>query len=245
MRNIKIISNRLNVKNMNKYFLLLLAVCICHIGFAQKQKFEKPDYKKIKSITDDKYSPFYYTKLIARYNISDTTLTKEEFRFLYYGCLYRDSYSPYNISHYSDSLKRYLSKDDLSNSDYDSIIKYENLILTETPFNIRDLNILSYVYEKKGNLDLSGVVDFKLKNIIETILSTGDGLKEESAFHVISIGHEYDLLNILGYKFGGEQALTVKGCDKLKLKENKKGIKELYFDVNEILAAESKMFKQK
>jgi hypothetical protein len=84
-----------------------------------------------------------------------------------------------------------------------------------------------------------------LDHVIETILSTGDGKTEETAWHVVSVEHEYDILKMLGFRFGGEQTLTNKGCDYLKVEQNKHDIKGFYFDVNKILEAEEKVFKNK
>jgi len=211
---------------------------------AQKPKIEKPDYKKIESVISDKNSKWFYPKLFDRYDKYDTTLTNEEFVFLYYGFLYQDAFSPYGLSDYSDSLRRMLNKETLTSYDYDTIIRYEKLVLKKFPFNLRDLNILAYAYKQKDEFDSVNFIVYRLDNLINTILSTGNGEKEKTAWHVISISHEYDILNVLGYKFDGEQSLTTKGCDYLKVQENKLDIKGFYFDVNKLLQAELKLFKK-
>jgi len=229
---------------MKQKFLLIIGILFCYNVIAQKPKIEKPDYKKIKSEVTNKNSKMYYPNLFERYRNFDTTLKKEEFKFLYYGYLFQDSYKPYGNSIYSDSLKKVYRKESLSSDDLDTIIKYEKLVLKDCPFDLRDLNMLAYGYSQKGNKDSVKLIDYELNNLIMTILSTGDGIKEKSAWHVISVGHEYDILNILGYKFGGMQSLTNKGCDYLVVGENRNGIKGFYFDVNMILEAESKLFKK-
>jgi hypothetical protein len=214
-------------------------------AIAQSPIFGKPDYKKIESAVTDKASKWYYPTLMDRYTKSDTTLTKEDFRVLYYGFLFKTSYSPYGDSDYNDSIRPILAKDSLSASDYDTLIKYEKLILEKFPFNLSDLNILEFAYEHKGDIHSAKETWFKLDNIIETILSTGDGRTEETAWHVVSIKHEYDIVKVLGLKFGGEQTLTNKGCDYLTVEKNKNDIKGFYFDVNKILEAEESLFKNK
>jgi len=76
------------------------------------------------------------------------------------------------------------------------------------------------------------------------ILSSGDGRTEESAFHVISVSHEYDILQVLGFEFGGQQSLTTKDCDYLAVKENEYDIKGFYFNVQMLLEKEKDLFKK-
>jgi hypothetical protein len=211
---------------------------------AQNQEFKAPDYTSLKSIIIDKNSEYYYPKLLERYNDSDTTLTLQDFSILYYGFLFTDSYAPYGHSDYIDSLKPILDRDTLYVSDYKMIIRYESLILNEFPFNLRDLNILSYCYAQIGDSLASDLTYFKLDMLINTILSTGDGKKEESGWHVISVSHEYDILGVLGFRFGGSQSLTSGGCDYLEVQANEYNIPGFYFDVNKMLDKESELLRQ-
>jgi len=228
---------------MKKSAWLFMFFCLSIYGVAQIPNREKPDYEKIASAVGDKNSTSYYPVIMDRYTKSDTTLTKEDFKNLYYGSLFKSSYSPYGYSNYNDSIRPLLAKDTLSASDYGTLIKYEKLVLEKYPFNMNDLNILEFAYEHTGKTELAKQIAFKLNHVIETILSTGDGLIEETAWHVVSVEHEYDILKMLGFRFGGSQSLTSKGCDYLKVEENKDSIKGFYFDVNKILEAEEKVFK--
>lgn len=209
----------------------------------QKADFKVPDYNGIERIIKDNQSEFYYPKLMDRYRNSDTTLNLSDYRVLYYGFLYSDLYSPYGQSDYLDTINAIFNKDTLLASDYSDIIKFENLVLESYPFNLRDLNSLSYCYFQTGDSSSMNEVNYKIKMIVSTILSTGDGKKENTAWHVIAVGHEYDLLFFLGFQFGGSQSLTKKGCDYLKVQKNEYGIDGFYFDVNKILEKEGELFK--
>lgn len=209
----------------------------------QNTEFKAPDYNGIKSIMNDIESEYYYPKLMERYVNSDTTLSFQDFRVLYYGFLFTDAYSPYGQSDYLDSINFIANKDTLLEDDYRSIIKYERLVLKEYPFNLRDLNALAYSYFQIGDTLSMLFTDFKINMIINTILYTGDGKKEKTAWHVISVSHEYDILGLLGFQFGGSQSLTNKGCDYLEVQENEYDIKGFYFDVNKILDKEAEIFK--
>jgi hypothetical protein len=227
-----------------KNLLIPLLFIIALTAVAQDKKFSPPDYKKIKKIIADKQSDSYYPKLMERFNKADSSLTPDDFRTIYYGYLFTDAFSPFPSSLYSDSLHPILQKDTLFNSDYLQLIKFEKLILAECPFNIRDLNILSFSYSQIGDDSSAYKTLFKLDRVIKTILSTGDGRKEETAWHVISVSHEYDILNVLGFTFGDGQSLTTKGCDYLQVQDNEYHVKGFYFDVNMLLEKEGEGFKK-
>ena len=74
----------------------------------------------------------------------------------------------------------------------------------------------------------------QLDIIVDALMSSGDGISKETAFYVINTSHEYALLGILGFGFGGQQSL-IEHYDYLTLAENKEGVKGLYFDVSPCL----------
>jgi len=202
----------------------------------------EPDYELIRETTLEKGSSLSYQKLMERYKANDTTLTETDFRLLYYGFLYQPGFSPYGISAYSDSIRALMGQDSLRMIDFPKLIRFETRILDEYPFNLRDLNAIGYAYERMGDTANAIFAGYKLNMIINTILSTGDGRTDSTAWHVIAVGHEYDIMNLLGFQFGGEQSLMVTDCDYLTVQDNKFGIEGLYFNVKELLKAESKEF---
>ena len=50
-------------------------------GNKRKINIEKPDLDDIKQKTLDPTSPFYFPKLMAKYNRNDTVMTNEEYRY--------------------------------------------------------------------------------------------------------------------------------------------------------------------
>jgi len=220
---------------MRKILILILFNLLLTNGFSQEIFFQKPDYSGIEKIITNIDSEFYYPTLFKRYLDSDTALTVREYRVLYYGYLFNESYTPSVSYKYIDSLNSVLNKIELDSSDYKEIIRYEKLILKKSPFNLNDLNLLAYAYLQTGDTVSYKQSINKYHLLFETILSTGDGTTEEKAYHVISISHEYDILEGLGLKFGTRQSLTENDCDYLEVMENKNNIKGIYFDVNMIL----------
>ncbi len=221
------------------FLLLLISVCLAS---GQETVDKVPEYKHIKKVIKNKKSGFYYPEIYDRYLHSDTNLTLEEYRMLYYGYLFQDAYSAYPHSDYADSVNQVLDKDTLLPADYRKVIDFENIILRDQPFNLRNLNTLANCHYRLGDTLSTILTDFKLQRIVETIVSTGDGKTEKTAWHVISVGHEYDLLGYFGFHFAGSQSLTSGGCDYLTVEENEYGIEGFYFDVNKILEKESELF---
>jgi hypothetical protein len=232
-------------KDMIKQALtIVILLHILNIAVAQETKFVAPDYKAIKKIISDKKSSSFYPLLMERFTNSDTSLTLEEFRNLYYGFLFSEKYTPYPISKYIDSCNTFLGKDTLTKEDYQLLIKFEKLLLNDCPFNIRNFNILGYSYSQIGDSVSAEQNIYKMNMIIDVIMSTGDGKTEKSAFHVIAVSHEYDILKVLGFKFAGKQMLTKGGCDFLEIKDNQYNIDGLYFNVTQLLKKENEMFNK-
>jgi hypothetical protein len=211
---------------------------------AQEAGYQIPDYQSIAKSVSDKHSLFYYPPLFKRYQEHDTTLTLREYRMLYYGYLFQEHFSPFGNLHVNDSLRQLLSNTSLKEDQWRQVIALEERHLQQSPFDLRDLNTIKFAYRQIGDSQMARLYLFKIRMIARTILSSGDGQGETSAFHVISIPHEYDMIHILGYEFGGEQQLTANQCDFLSLKENDDQMTGLYFDVKQLFRAYPQLSQQ-
>ncbi|MBN1251888.1 MAG: DUF4919 domain-containing protein, partial [Bacteroidales bacterium] len=152
---------------------------------------------------------------------------------LYYGYIFQANYSPNPGSVYQQNLLVYLKKAKLSESDLKQMIKYSNLILKELPFDLKTLHILAYCYNELGDLENNHLIDYKRIMIIEAIFSSGDGLSEKTAWHVISNAHEYDIINELGYRYGGQQTIGL--CDYVLVAQNSDKIEGFYFRMSNFI----------
>lgn len=227
---------------IKKQLLVIMILLVSMSIFSQNMETEKPDYKKIEKKISKEKSDFYYPKLLKKYMNSDTTMTLKEKRYLYYGYSFQNSYSPYGHSNFSDSLGTVLQKEKHSNKELLKIIKFSDSVLVENPFDLRVINYQLYAYEKLGEkIEFDKKIN-QMKIIVDALLSSGDGLKKKTAFYVIYISQEYDLLNILGFEFGGEQSL-IEHYDYLKAAKNSQKIKGFYFDVSPCLNSMNDMFK--
>ncbi len=198
---------------------------------AQDIKFIKPNYEEIKKEIKDSSSVYYYPRLLKKFEGADFTTTLDENRHLYYGFVFQKEYENNDDPKYIDKIIEVLQKKELNNSDYDQLIVYGDSILKKNPFNLRILNYQNLAFEKRGLTNRMISSNVKIRIIADAILSSGDGLTEDTAFYVINIAQEYDILNMIGYEFGGSQRL-IKTNDYLTVKENRDNIKGLFFDIS-------------
>ena len=72
------------------------------VAAQKKLKVEKPDLEQIRRATLDPASKFYYPKLQKMYEVNDTVMTPEQYRYYYFGSMYQEDYNPYRKSDYTD-----------------------------------------------------------------------------------------------------------------------------------------------
>lgn len=217
---------------MIRYSLSVLIVICSFTVTAQKNKFAPPDYKKISKAISKATHQESYDNLMKRYQDHDTTLSPKNYHFLYYGFSLQPEYSPTAHLPFADSLMAIMGGEQIRPDQFDLVIKYAGEILDKNPFDMRYLDPLIHAYRMKGNNDLATKLEFKLGRIVETIFLTGDGLTEETAFHIISVSHEYDMLRALGFGFAGVQGIRQGQYDYVKVEKNDFGIQGMYFNVS-------------
>jgi len=217
---------------------LAVAVFTCLILSAGAQTFQPPDYSRIETETKDPNSQYYYPTLRERYDRYDTTLTLKDFRHLYYGFFFQPDYqlrAPDN-----EKLNGYYRKNSLSEADCEKVIELATEALRLYPFDLRLINLLSYVFNLQKNDRMEKLSNFRYRFIIETIMSTGDGNSCATGYHVTSISDEYTLMRI--FKLNSVSQSLEDHCDYLKAEENDQKVEGLYFDITEILEKESAAF---
>lgn len=203
-------------------------------AFCQTEEFSKPDYTQIEKNVGDKKSPLYFDTLFERYKKADSTMTIEEKRHLYYGYSYQKDYSPYSISESQEDLNNILRKQDSDKKTFEKLIKVSAKVLEDFPFSIRIKEYRIYAYKQLGKYKEAKAEEMQASIIIDAILSTGDGTSQENSFFVINTINEYEILDIMGFRFGGEQELIEHKYDYLTLAENSYNIKGFYFDVTRL-----------
>lgn len=160
-----------------------------------KIKIEKPDLEKIKAEVGNPKSKRYYPNLMKQYLKSDTTMSVDDYRYLYLGMLYQEDYNPYRKSDYRDKIESLYYRENHSRPELDSIIAYAELSLADDPFDLEQMTYLIYALRGRGKNNTANIWQYRLNHILLAILSTGTGLDQENAWHVINPRHEYNIIN--------------------------------------------------
>ncbi|WP_035647109.1 DUF4919 domain-containing protein [Flavobacterium sp. ASV13] len=226
---------------MLKHFLFILLFSFGMNAFAQELDFKAPDYKQIEKEIQDKKSVFYYPKLMDRLAKNDTLMTQDDFRYLYFGYVFQPKYNAFWRSPDEIKLREYYNKEKLETADYNEIIKLANHTLTDFPFDLKQLNYLAYIYHLKGDDESAKITSYKFHNIMNAILSSGDGKKCETGFHVLLVEHEYVMLNLFELESKGQS--LVGNCDYLSFEKGKYNVDGVYFNIEKMLENEAKGIK--
>lgn len=224
---------------MKKSFYIL-TILLSFNCFSQQAEFKAPDYEKIKTDIADKNSNFFYNTLLKRLKEKDTLLTADDHLHLYYGYAFQKEYNSFYRFKDEEKLMKYYRMDKLDPKDYGDIIKLCEKGLSDFPFDLKIMNFLSYVYHAKGDEALSKKTNKIFEDIVDAIISTGDGKTCETGFHVLMIGHEYTLLGLFNLEFSGQS--LVGNCDYMKLTEGKYRMEGIYFNIEKMMENEMKAF---
>lgn len=221
-------------------FILTILTIVCSNAFSQERSYTIPDYNLIKKNIEDKSSNYYYPKLLERMTSNDSLLSNEDYRHLYFGYVFDPRYSAYFTSPDEEKLRKYYQSDKIDEKDYDKIIKLAEHSISLFPFDLRQMNFLAYIYHLKGDEASAKNVSNRFHKIIEAIVSSGNGEKCESGFHVISVSHEYVLMNLFGLQ--NKSQSLVGNCDYMAFEKGKYKIDGMYFSIEKILENQMKLF---
>ena len=206
--------------------ILLIESCIS----LKAQEIEEPDYQKIRQAISNSRSANYYPALMRRYCDNDTTLTLEQYRNLYFGYTLQEDFVPYKEQKKQtlDARRKFIANKGQSTL-APEMIRIAQAALDDNPFDIPAINIIAVSYLQIGDTLQYRVWDMKQKGILDAILSSGDGEEPESAFHVIDLEHEYEVLQRLGVTVESYNIINDK-IEYLKVKENAENETGFYFN---------------
>lgn len=197
----------------------------------------KPDLEEIRRNTLDPASKFYFPKLKKKYEVNDTTMTPEEFRYFYLGYMFQEDYDPYRVSPYSAITDEFRNKPTHTKEEIDTITKYAQLALEDNPFDLRQMSFLVHVLKEKRKDMRAKIWEYRLEHLLGAIKSTGTGESVENAWYVMYPAHEYDMVQLLGYEAVDAQFIDP-GYDYLAVQPDEtdtrkrdKSAKGFYFNV--------------
>lgn len=195
-----------------------------------------PDMAAIKKSVADIGSPYYFPVLMQRYLDGDTTLTSDDYRYLYFGYSFQDDYDPYRTSPCADELDSLCRRGEYPPETCAALLKCARRSLDNNPFDLRSMSAMVHANTLSGQADAAAFWRERLHRLLDAILSTGDGQSAETAWYVIAPEHAYDLLNTLGvmpdtYEFCPPQ------CDYIGVYDLIGTTRGFYFNVSRQLEA--------
>jgi len=156
---------------------------------------DPPDLEQIRREVNDPTSPFYYPKLMGRYQQNETVMNLNDYRHLYYGYLFQEDFNPYRHNEASSKNESLYYKNTHTRAELDSIISYAETALDDNPFDLSQMNFMIYALRARGKVNRANIWQYRLNHLIQAIISSGTGVDADHAWYVINPRHEYDIVN--------------------------------------------------
>lgn len=190
---------------------------------------------KIQSETTNPKSPFFYERLMTQFEDYDTTMTAEEYRHLYYGTMFREDYNPYRRNAYSEILTPLTHQSTHSRAELDTLIKYTQLALLDTPFDLNQINFLIYALRAKGKYNLANIWQYRLNNLLKTIVSSGSGADSTGAWYILYPRDEATIVNMGKNVSILRPSFVEPYYDCLEVTDNQGKTQNFYFNIRPVL----------
>ena len=110
--------------------LLTLSLLIIALAGTAQVNFVSVNYDSVEAATTNPEKDTHYPKLLQRFNKFDTSLTLDEYRFLYYGFAFNDGYAPYQDNGTSEIMPL------VNERKYDKALDACDKILSTNPVSI-------------------------------------------------------------------------------------------------------------
>ncbi len=230
----------MRLKKLPQLVTILLLSLTALVAAAQSpeagpQYPREPDNDAILREILNSESPYYYPSLFIRYMAGDTTLNLEEYRHLYYGYAWQPTYKPFESPQSGTKLLAKFEKglDSLTVEDCHEIIRYAGDVMKTEPFHPSTVNFLTFAYGALGDTINERVNAHRFKMLIETIQSSGTGLREKSAWHILYYPDADDVLGHMNLIFG-KNSVVSRTVEFIPLYERRGGVKGYYFNFERI-----------
>jgi len=207
---------------------LILLFCLFSIPFLTKsQEFEAIDYHQLQKNISDPESKDYYPELLKQYQIGNS-LTLEQYRTLYYGFTFQDTYRPYDRDPRDQQISDLIGAG-LDQENTPQLIEISKDYLNDSPFNLKIINYLQNFLAFSNDTTEIDILTTQYDGIINAILSSGNGISKETGYSVNHPSDEYMVLRAKGLTAKGNEFETT--YDYYSLEENDESLTGIYFDV--------------
>lgn len=213
---------------------LLLLVLGFFIACSSVQKNVEPTEYNEKADTLSNYILFEYINLLTEndyYNLLDNIKDglSDDYFSLRMAYTKRKNYNPYNIEidELRDKIKSYIEEKKLKQA-----LEVADSILNDRYIDIKTHLYCGYIYKQLDDSIKSAYHQRIYNGLLESIYYSGDGKSAETAFIVIEVSEEYDLLNWLELKFLGQSLIVKDGYsfDIIKAVDENREM-ELFFNI--------------
>jgi len=225
---------------MLKGFKIIVIFSVALYQSLYGQKISNIDFDEIKLVIQDSSSIYYYPLLIERFYQSNSYLLENEYKYIYYGSVFSDGYNPYGLSDNNEKKFRELFRQ----SKFDEAIPYGQEVIRKNPINIQILRLLTTCYHEisdKSNAEKYVKMLFPLLNVI---YGSGDGSSVSTAYVVVMVSDEYEIISSLGLTIKNRRTLYEQQTDVFKISsigqnppKGQKKIKKLFFNVSKPLGS--------
>lgn len=211
---------------MKFIFGIIGSLLLSTSGFAQRTM----NNDEILRAVIDNNSPYYYPSLETRYMAGDTTLTVNDYFYLYYGFAHQDAYKPLEGNTAADKLLNILAANpEPTPEEALKIVEQAQEAMKRDPFSLKNINFLIYAYGILGDTVNEKINYDRLTKIIAAIKSSGTGTTVESPWHVLSFSHSSDLLAAMELQ-AMKRMIVSRTVEYIPLLSRNGNIKGYYFD---------------
>ena len=197
---------------------------------------QTPDNDDIYAKIADSASPYYYPNLKMRYDQWVEPMTEAELHYLYYGYAFQQDYKPLDNNPYLTRVLEIMAKVALEEpavSDIDELVVTAMQAYERDPFSPQILNILAYASGALGDKEREKAFYERLNGVLGVIASSGDGLKEKSAMHIIMFSHALDYIASKGWSYGKSRVIS-RTVEYVPFEVARNKVKGYYFDFSRV-----------
>lgn len=198
------------------------------------QKFSNVDFDAIRRAVSDTGSVYHYPRLWQRFQKFDPSLDQRDYAHLYYGQVYQDSYNPVNTGLMEREREFFTSQ---RAKKWPQAAAAARDLVRQDPLNLK--------YNQMAGASLLANSDTasarrhrgRWQRLVNLILTSGDGRSDTTAYVVIRVPDEYQVLAHLGlestaHAFKGSPGGKRLYSDVFELKPNRTGRDTVYFNTN-------------
>jgi tetratricopeptide (TPR) repeat protein len=225
----------MQLKNLLLTFILFGYI---HLSFGQNEL--DISYDSIKAQIENKDSDSYYPKLLEKYQSFDSSLTLYDYALIYYGFTFQKDYIINKPN--EETLKKAIESENFKDA-----VKECELILNKNPVSLLAINYLGFaLFKLKEPESAWRKYQDRYRTLRKVIVYSGDGSSPETAFKVIYVTDEYNILNDY-FEISKIHDRTLVGlCDKFIVDPSDYYLSnEVFFDISRKLIRQQEILDQK